>query len=102
MKIKLNNCPKCYGIVEFDDLTFFGSKHFYAKCTVCRLCGEYGGNKTIAAKKWNNSNIRFDEHEVKCRLIKMCKDEIEKTTIKSKTDDMYVSKLNDMIKYFGR
>ena len=102
MKIKLNNCPKCGGDVEFDDLTFFGAKHFCGKCTVCHLRGEYGRTKTIAAENWNNNNILFNEHEVKCRLIQMCKDEIEKTKIKSKADNMYVSKLNEMIRYFGR
>lgn len=102
MKIKLNNCPKCGGVVEFDDLTFFGFKHFCGKCTVCNLRGEYGRNKTLAAEKWNNNDIQFDEHEIHRRLIQMCKDEIEKTEIKSKIDDMYIAKLNEMIRYYGR
>ena len=102
MKIKLNNCPKCGGAAEFDDLTFFGFKHFCGKCTICHLRGEYGRNKTLGAEKWNSGNIDFNEHEVKCRLIQMCKDEIERTDIKSKVDDMYISKLNEMIRYYGR
>lgn len=102
MKIKLNNCPKCGGNVEFDELTFFGGKHFCGKCIACHLRGKYGRNKTLAAERWNNNDIEFDEHEVRCRLIQMFKEEINKTEIKSNADDMYVSKLNEMIKYFGR
>lgn len=102
MKIKLNDCPKCGGAVEFDDLTFFGFKHFCGRCPACNLRGEYGRNKTLAAEKWNSGNIQFNEHEVERRLIQMCQNEIERTDIKSEVDNMYITKLNEMIRYYKR
>ena len=103
MKIKLNNCPKCGGSVECKDVPIYGmGKYFCGKCTKCGLEGERARNKTLAVERWNNGNIRFDEHEVKCRIIQMCQDEIEKTEIRNKVDDMYISELSNMIRYFRR
>lgn len=102
MKISLNNCPKCCGVVEFDDLTFFGAKHYCGKCTVCRLRGEYAITKTLASELWNNGSILYDEHEINRRLISMCENEIQRFNTKNEIDIKYVEKLKDMIKYFNR
>lgn len=103
MKIKLNNCPKCGAVAKFKDVPIYGmGTYFCGVCTECHLEGERGYTKTLAAEKWNKGDILYIEHEIRHRIIKMCQDEIEKTEIKSKIDDEYVSKLNEMIRYYGR